>query len=95
MDGPSNASGHLLFGLPDLLRCTREPLVVLMGKLWSGNMRTFYVRNSEDNQRLRIYLFLFAEYDGEAEDGWSRYRCAPEHAKAFEEYTRRQQVRWG
>lgn len=83
------------FGLPDLLRCTREPLVVLMGKLWSGNMRTFYVRNSEDNQRLRIYLFLFAEYDGEAEDGWSRYRCAPEHAKAFEEYTRRQQVRWG
>jgi hypothetical protein len=32
-------------------------------------MRTFYVRNSDDNQRLRIYLFLFAEYDGEAEDG--------------------------
>jgi hypothetical protein len=53
------------------------------------------VRNSDDNQRLRIYLFLFAEYDGEAEDGWSRYRCAPEHEKAFEEYTRRQQVRWG
>jgi len=27
-------------------------------------------------------------------DGWSRYRCEPEHEKAFEEYTRRDQVRW-
>jgi hypothetical protein len=57
-------------------------------------MRTFYVRNTDDNQRLRIYLFLFAEYDGEAEDGWSRYRYEPEHERAFEEYTRRQQARW-
>jgi hypothetical protein len=57
-------------------------------------MSIFYVRNSDDNQRLRLYLFLFAEYDGEAEDGWSRYRCQPEHEKAFEEYTRRKQVRW-
>ncbi|MDR6306261.1 hypothetical protein GGQ85_003990 [Nitrobacter vulgaris] len=68
--------------------------LVAMGK-GLGDMRTFYVRNSDDNQRLRIYLFLFAEYDGEAGDGWSRYRCAPEHEKAFEEYTRRQEVRWG
>ena len=52
------------------------------------------MRNPDDNQRLRLYLFLFAEYDGEAEDGWSRYRCEPEHEKAFEEYTRRKQVRW-
>lgn len=52
------------------------------------------MRNSDDNQRLRLYLFLFAEYDGEAEDGWARYRCEPEHEKAFEEYTRRKQVRW-
>jgi hypothetical protein len=60
-----------------------------------GAMGIFYVRNSDDNQRLRLYLFLFAEYDGEAEDGWARYRCEPEHEKAFEEYTRRKQVRWG
>ena len=57
-------------------------------------MSTFYVRNSDDNQRLRLYLLLFAEYVGEAEDGWSRYRCEPEHENAFEEYTRRKQVRW-
>jgi hypothetical protein len=57
-------------------------------------MSIFYVRNSDDNQRLRLYLFLFAEYDGAAEDGWSRYRCVPQHEKAFEEYTRRKQVRW-
>ena len=44
-------------------------------------MSIFYVRNSDDNQRLRLYLFLFAEYDGEAEDGWARYRCEPEHEK--------------
>ena len=57
-------------------------------------MSTFYVRDPDDNQRLRIYLLLFAVYDGEAEDGWSRYHCEPEHEKAFEEFTRRQQVRW-
>ena len=60
--------------------------------LWA--MRIFYVRNPDENQRLRLYLFLFAEYDGEADDGWSRYRCELEHEKAFEEYTRRDQVRW-
>ena len=32
-------------------------------------MNIVYVRNSDDNQRLRLYLFLFAEYDGEADDG--------------------------
>jgi hypothetical protein len=26
---------------------------------------------------------LVAEYQGEAEDGWSRYRCESEHENAF------------
>jgi hypothetical protein len=89
VDGPGNASGHLLFGRDQHHRASGNSLVGCHG------MRTFFVRNSDDDQRLRIYLFLFAEYDGEAEDGWSRYRCAPEHEKAFEEYTKRQEVRWG
>jgi superfamily I DNA/RNA helicase len=50
----------------------RRPTRVGVGVV--GELRSWTMRMCGFHQRLLIYLFLFAEY-GEAEDGWSRYRC--------------------